>query len=193
MKTRIGELHILCSRTLSSAISMLEYTSSEDHCMIFSFIRYCTRRRVLLQDIYPSRRSNRVTLSPPLSASCDLMVGGNCLWSPANTTLLPLSMPIQQFTSRAYAHSSTTTTLNCMLCRSLSPAPVFVQQMTVLSSNTSIVAIYSKDFFSFCISQSSLFSVLFSLKDLALSSFLSIFWISSLTALILLVLVYIYI
>lgn len=41
---------------------------------------------------------------------CEMMVGGSCLWSPARMHFLAFSSGTQQLASRAWAHSSMTTT-----------------------------------------------------------------------------------
>ena len=112
-------------------------------------IRYCTSS--IFERLPPSifsyaiiNRSNRVLPSSfCTSRAGHLIVGGNCLWSPASTARFPFSKLIQQLASSACAASSIITKSNDS-ASFLSPnvrfkrepaAPIFVARTTLDSCN----------------------------------------------------------
>lgn len=92
----------------------------------------------------------------------DFIVGGNYLWSPTKITRGAFSMGIQQLTSKLCAHSSiikrSKTIYFILGLKNLSPAPIFVQQKTLLYYLTSSKQSLSKSLIYDLISVNSAFN-----------------------------------
>ena len=156
----LGRLHPCKSVTIRSlteswATNLFWYISILDHCMIDSFILYCSTSMVETTGPLNSMTLSKMDLLSPYSpASTLLTVGSSCLWSPAMTSFLQCYIAIQHWGSMLWAHSSITKTSNRWEGRTcftkpisvLSAALVRVQQITEADLNIWSMCYRSMDF-----------------------------------------------
>mmetsp|Transcript_21344 Transcript_21344/g.63961 ORF Transcript_21344/g.63961 Transcript_21344/m.63961 type:complete len:274 (-) Transcript_21344:1800-2621(-) len=130
-----------CSATELCAVRCPSYNSSEDHCMIALFMRYCTLSIWLTPAPYKScMRSKSVRANPRRAAISLIIVGGSCRWSPANTHRGAFNKAPQHAASSACAASSMTTTSNTDPSSEWCKAPVNVAVTTCALLSTSTIA-----------------------------------------------------